>query len=74
MILCEKIVLISQPDDDRFTVAHSVEKHFANSMIRMTNYGKKTQNNTSYWPKSLYKLYRSTRPITKQIDEISLLF
>jgi hypothetical protein len=44
------------------------------SMSRLSDNGETTQKETPYWPHSIYNLYRSTKPVSKQTDKLAYLF
>lgn len=67
MLLSSVVVLMPDPNDHSCTIMKTAYDHFAESQKRLKYNGYPAQKRSSYWPHSLYTLYRTTQPVNKEM-------
>lgn len=74
LLLCEKLVIIPEPDDEELTILKPAYNHLLQSQQRFSEKGIQAHKFSPFWPNEIYTLYRSTKPVKKEIDNIGALF
>ena len=74
LLLAEKFVIVPQPEDEELSVLPVAYEHLLRSQQRFTDKGVVANKFSPYWPNEIYTLYRSSRPVRKEIDNIGALF
>ena len=73
-MLAEKFVVVPEPEDENLSILPVAYNHLLGSQKRFTDKGVVANKFSPYWPNEIYTLYRSTRPVRKEIDNIGVLF
>lgn len=66
--------MIPEPGDDELKYLDPTYHHLKDSQERFSHKGVKADKFSPYWPQEVYTLYRSPKPVAKDIDEIGTLF
>lgn len=74
LLLAEKFVIVPQPEDENLTILGVAYKQLLESQQRFTDKGVVANKFSPYWPNEIYTLYRSAKPVRKEIDNIGTLF
>lgn len=74
MLLSSVVVLMPDPNDHSCSIMKTAYDHFAESQKRLRYSGYPAQKRSSYWPHSLYTLYRTTQPVSKEMEKLGDLF
>ena len=63
-----------EPNDEELTVLRPAYSHLLQSQRRFSDQGIQANKFSPYWPNEIYTLYRSAKPVKKEIDNIGILF
>ena len=67
-------MIVPSPEDEDLTILPIAYDNLLDSQKRFTDKGVVANKFSSYWPNEIYTLYRSSRPVRKEIDNIGALF
>lgn len=67
-------MVIPEPNDEEMTVLRPAYGHLLQSQRRFSDQGIQANKFSPYWPNEIYTLYRSSKPVKKEIDNIGILF
>ncbi len=74
LLLAEKFVIMPQPEDENLAILGVAYNHLLESQQRFTDKGVVANKFSPYWPNEIYTLYRSAKPVRREIDNIGALF
>lgn len=67
-------MIVPAPNDEELTVLRPAYNHLLQSQRRFSDNGIQANKFSPYWPNEIYTLYRSPKPVKKEIDNIGVLF
>jgi len=74
LLLTEKFVIIPEPGDEKLAYLQPAYEHLKGSQERFAKKGIKADKFSPVWPNEVYTLYRSPKPVVKDIDQVGTLF
>lgn len=67
-------MVVPEPEDEELAVLRPAYSHLLQSQRRFSDQGIQANKFSPYWPNEIYTLYRSAKPVKKEIDNIGVLF
>ena len=74
MTLSSAVLILAEPNDKKCWIMDTAYHHFSESQSRLKMSDKPATKDSGYWPNSCYCLYRSTEPVSKSVEDLTLLF
>lgn len=74
MTLSSAVLVLPEPEDKECKIMNMAYKHFAESQKRLRMFDEGATKRSGYWPHSCYCLYRTTEPVSKNLEDLGLLF
>ena len=74
MTLSSAVLLLPEPEDKECKVMNAAYHQFVESQKRLRMFDEPANKRSGYWPHSCYCLYRTTEPVSKNLEDLGQLF